>query len=310
MQKYPLHHWTPTFHSRTLSLHTGKTIYLKMECMQPVGSYKIRGIGRLCQHYAEKGIKHFVSSSGGNAGYAVAYVGRKLGIETQVFVPSNTHKIYIDLIRLQGANVKIAGKVWDEANNAAKAYVEEVGGALIPPFDHPLIWAGHSTMIEEVADMGIKPEAVVLAVGGGGLACGVIQGMQRQGWDDIPIYAIETEGAASFAAAFKAKKHVALDSINTLATTLGAKRICKQLFEYSQTYPISPITVTDHQAVLACQKFLNNHRMLIEPASGAALSVIYDQHQELQQHKSILVIVCGGIGISYELMHQFLDKTA
>jgi len=83
-----LHIRTPLIESLALSQKLGKEVSLKMENMQPTGSFKIRGIGLLCQTGKDQGIRRFVSSSGGNAGYAAAYAGRKLNVPTTVFVPS------------------------------------------------------------------------------------------------------------------------------------------------------------------------------------------------------------------------------
>ena len=85
-----LHVRTPLIESLPLSTRTGKRILLKMENLQPAGSFKIRGIGLLCEQGKRDGIGHFVSSSGGNAGYAAAYAGKQLGIQTTVFVPETT----------------------------------------------------------------------------------------------------------------------------------------------------------------------------------------------------------------------------
>lgn len=304
----PLHHKTITLESTPLSHFTGKQIWLKMECYQPVGSFKIRGIGRLCQYYVAQGKKQLVSSSGGNAGLATAYAGRKLGVEVTVFLPTTSKQIYLDAIAAEGARIEIKGDAWDEANAAALAYVEKTGGAYIPPFDHPLIWAGNSTMIDEVAEIGIKPDAVVASVGGGGLACGILSGMERQGWDDVPLITVETEGAASFTTSVKTNEWVTLAKIDSIATTLGAKRVAKTLFEWRNKHVIFPSTVSDRSAVLACQSFLNDHRVLVEPASGAALSVIYEKNEKIMQYKSILVIVCGGVGISPALLTEYLGK--
>ena len=82
-----LHIHTPLVESFPLSERTGRRILLKMENMQPVGSFKIRGIGLLCEQGKRDGVGNFVSSSGGNAGYTAAYAGRQLGIPTTVFVP-------------------------------------------------------------------------------------------------------------------------------------------------------------------------------------------------------------------------------
>jgi L-serine/L-threonine ammonia-lyase len=83
----PLHIETPLIESRALSKHLGKPVELKLDALQVPGSFKIRGIGLACQTYQESGAKRFISSSGGNAGIAVAYAGRKLGVPVVVVVP-------------------------------------------------------------------------------------------------------------------------------------------------------------------------------------------------------------------------------
>jgi L-serine/L-threonine ammonia-lyase len=85
-----LHIETPYFESQVLSRHAGRAIWLKMEALQPPGSFKIRGVGLVCQTHAQRGVKRFISSSGGNAGIAVAYAGRQLGISVTVVVPQTT----------------------------------------------------------------------------------------------------------------------------------------------------------------------------------------------------------------------------
>src|ERR1700677_2884154 len=82
----PLHIETPLLRSPQLSSLHGKNIWLKMEAMQPPGSFKIRGIGLACQEYAKRGALHFISSSAGNAGIAVAYAGRQMGLPVTVVV--------------------------------------------------------------------------------------------------------------------------------------------------------------------------------------------------------------------------------
>lgn len=302
-----LYNQTPLFESKPLSKLSGKKILLKMECLQPTGSFKIRGIGQLCQELIKKGYHQLVSSSGGNAGYAVAYAGKKLGIPVTVFVPKTTHPIFLNYLALEGAEIKIHGDVWDEAHQAAMEFVIKTHSGYVPPFDHPSIWAGHSTMIDEVIQQGEKPDAVIAAVGGGGLLCGVLEGLERHGWQDVSVFSVETAGAASFAASIKAGKLITLERIHTVATSLGAKRVANRLFEWSQKRLITPLIVSDYAAVSACRKFVDDHRVLVEPACGAALSVIYDSNKinAFSEIKSILVIVCGGVGISIDLLNQY-----
>ena len=303
-----LHSQTPLIESFTMKEKLGCPVRLKMECFQAVGSFKIRGIGHLCQEYAAQGIQHFVSSSGGNAGYAAAYVGRLLGVKVTVFVPSTTNQWFIDQIRSQKATVKIKGEVWDEAHEAALDFNAKVQGGYIPPFDHPSIWAGHSSLVDELYKQCPKPSSIVVSVGGGGLLCGILQGLYRVAWQDVPIIAVETEGAASLAACMKAQEWVELDTINTVATSLGAKRIAEQCYEWTKKHPITSITVSDKAAVRACRYFVDDFRVLVEPACGAALSVIYDKHPALLQCDDVLVIVCGGIGISLSLLEKYMQQ--
>jgi L-serine/L-threonine ammonia-lyase len=303
-----LHIETPLYESNTLSKIAGKKILLKMECFQPTGSFKIRGIGQLCQELVNKGHHQLASSSGGNAGLAVAYAGKKLGAKVIVFVPKTTNPIFLKQLELQGAEVKIQGDVWDDANQAAMEFVNINHCGFVPPFDHPSLWAGHSTMIDEIVHQCEKPDAIITAAGGGGLLCGILEGLERHQWSDVSVFSVETEGAASFAASVKAGKLVTLEKINTIATSLGAKRVASKLFEWSTKRTITPLVVSDYEAVSACRRFVDDQRALVEPACGAALSVIYNiqQIEPLKKLQSILVIVCGGVGVSIDLLDQYL----
>lgn len=305
-----LHNWTPTIYSYALSQHLECNVWLKMECFQKVGSYKIRGIGHLCQHYAQQGCDQFVASSGGNAGVAVAYAGKSLGIPVTVFLPQTSHPIFVAALKALDATVNIEGKIWDEANAAAlKFLLKHKKAAYIPPFDHPLIWEGHATMVGEVAALGIVPDAMVVSVGGGGLACGVLAGMQREGWDSVPLIAVETQGAAAFFASINAGQLVTLETVDTIATSLATKRITERLWQWHQQHPIIPLTVSDHEAALAVKHFVDDQRALVEVSSGAALAVLYEKRQELLNFNNIVVVVCGGIGISVALLDHYLNST-
>ncbi|MCZ6855219.1 MAG: pyridoxal-phosphate dependent enzyme, partial [Gammaproteobacteria bacterium] len=140
-----LHIRTPIFRDMEVEAALGKTVWLKMECLQPTGSFKIRGIGLLCQELKSSGCTRFVCSSGGNAGYAVAYAGRELSLPVLVVVPSTTPDSTRQALALMGAEVQVIGDVWDEADVEAQELALEEGVAYIPPFDHPTLWRGHST---------------------------------------------------------------------------------------------------------------------------------------------------------------------
>ena len=300
----PLHIETPLITSRRLSQISGRSIWLKMDALQVPGSFKVRGVGHACTEYFNRGARRFVSSSGGNAGLAVAYAGRSMGVPVTVVVPQTTSERAKELLRLEDAEVIVHGASWQEANELALSMVGPTD-AFLHPFDDPLLWQGHATVIDEVAQSGLEPDAVVLSVGGGGLLSGVAEGLHRNSWSHIPIIAVETEGAASFYAAALAEHTVQLDQINSIATSLGAKRVCEQSVKWSKVHTIHSVLVSDKSAVNACERFLADHRVLVEPACGASLALAYENSPALQPFEKVLVIVCGGATATVDQFKQW-----
>ncbi|KAM5237748.1 L-serine dehydratase/L-threonine deaminase [Ctenodactylus gundi] len=304
----PLHVKTPIRDSMTLSKVAGTSIHLKMESAQPSGSFKIRGIGHLCKTWAERGCKHFVCSSAGNAGMAAAYAARKLGIPATIVVPSTTPPLTIERLKSEGATVTVGGEMLDEAFKLAKALAENnQGWVYVHPFDDPLIWEGHMSIVRELRDsLRTKPGAIVLSVGGGGLLCGVVQGLQEVGWGDVPVIAMETLGAHSFHAATKAGRLVSLPRITSVAKALGVNTVGAQALKLFREHPIFSEVISDQDAVAAIEKFVDDEKILVEPACGAALGAVYGHVLRRLQAEgrlrtpltSVVVIVCGGSNIS------------
>ncbi|XP_033901082.3 L-serine dehydratase/L-threonine deaminase isoform X1 [Acipenser ruthenus] len=308
------HLLTPLLESLELSKLAGTTVYLKMDNAQPSGSFKIRGIGHLCQKVASTGCKGFVCSSGGNAGLATAFVAKKLGVPATIVVPSSSSDLVIHKLRDHGATVQVFGKVWDDANEEAHRLADSEGLQYIPPFDHPLIWEGHASIVKELkAYLPTKPGAIVVAVGGGGLLCGVVEGLKEVGWEDVPIVAMETKGADCLNAAMKAGKLVTLPDITSAAKCLGAKTVCTQAFEYAQQESIISEVISDLQALQAVERFLDEERVLVELACGAALSAVYSGVTRRLQEEGrlptplgpLVVIVCGGSSISLAQLQEY-----
>lgn len=302
-----LHIHSPFVQSQPYSRRLGKPVWLKMEAAQPSGSFKLRGIGALCEAQRAAGAQRFVSSSGGNAGLAVAYCGRKLGVPVAVVVPESTPQRARDLIRQEGAELIVHGAAWAEANAYAQSLIGP-GDAFVHPFDDPVIWQGHATLVDEMAASGHKPGAILLAVGGGGLLCGVMEGLQRNGWSSVPVIAVETEGADCFARSIAQGKPVELPTISSVATSLGAKRPCDGALEWAARREIYNVVVSDTQAVKAALRFLDEHRMVVEPACGAALAALDGGHPALKAADSIAVVVCGGATVTAQQLQDLAAR--
>ena len=303
-----MHIRTPLIESLTLSQRWNKRVFLKLENLQPTGSFKIRGIGLLCESGFKEGKRCFVSSSGGNAGYAAAYAAKELKVQITVFVPSTTSYDFRRRIESLGAEIRVSGNVWDETHKAALTFSREHNALYISPFDHPLIWRGHSSIVDEISEEIEKPDAVVVSVGGGGLLCGVVDGLKRHSWNDVPVVAVETEGTASFAASQKANRLVTLKEITGVAKSLGAKTVAAQTLECANNHPISSVVVTDRDAVSACISFANDHRFLVEPACGASLSIAYNNIPILNKARTVVIVVCGGIGVSLVDLQKWQEE--
>ena len=247
---------TPLLESRALSERLGKSVWLKMEAMQPTGSFKARGIGHACAVYKERGAQRFVSSSGGNAGLAVAYAGRKLGVPVLVVVPETTSERAKHLIGMESAEVVVHGKSWDEANRFALASCTSAD-AFLHPFDDPLLWEGHATMIDEVARAGLTPDAVVLSVGGGGLLCGAVEGLRRNGWEDVPL---DRRGnrrrrlVCTLARGRRARRIAGDHEHRDIARR--AQRVRRSAVACTKRRPVTSVVVSDRQAVAGCYRII------------------------------------------------------
>ena len=301
-----LHIETPLLSSDAFAagLAPGKRVWLKMEALQPSGSFKLRGIGHACAVYAARGARRVVASSGGNAGLAAAHAARALGLPALVVVPETTSARARDLLARAGAEVCVHGLSFQEANAHAQSLLGSQD-AFIHPFDDPLLWEGHASMIDEVARAGLRPGAVVLAVGGGGLLSGVVAGLRRQGWNEVPVFAVETGGADSYARSLAAGERIELPAIASIATSLGARQVSEHAFGLARTHPITPVVVSDREAVDACLRFMDEHRVVVEPACGAALALAWREGGPLAAFDDVLVIVCGGATATVEQLQAW-----
>ena len=276
-----------------------------MDCFQPTGSFKIRGIGALCEQLARQGAKGFLSSSGGNAGLAVAYAGKHLAIQTTIVVPNTTTERVCERMRALQAKVIRHGDVWDDSDRYARRMALEQGWSYIHPFDNPVLWRGHASLIRELKAQGPKPDILVCSVGGGGLLCGVLEGLYEQNWSDVEVVAVETTGAASLRASVQAGALVSIPAITSIAKTLGARQVASRAYQWTKEHSIHCLEVSDRQALTACMELGDEFQVLVEPACGAAYAALFLAADIVRKAQRISVIVCGGRGVDTDTLLEY-----
>ena len=287
-----------------------------------------RGIGNFILKAAERNPDtpvHFFISSGGNAGLAAVLAAQTLGHPCSVVVPTSCKPYMIAKLKVAGAHEVVQhGASWREADAHLKEVVMKkaheqsgVKGVYVPPFDGEDIWDGAATMVEEwEKQLGVlegkekaAADVVICSVGGGGLFSGLCQGIEASS-SKTQIIAVETKGADSLNQSVKAKYLVTLPGITSIATSLGATQVCSTALAYALEDNVSSIVVTDKEAVSACLMFAEEERMLVEPACGASLAVIYGDMlkrvvEDVREDMKVIVVVCGGSTVGLEMLMKF-----
>ncbi|KAJ0419095.1 tryptophan synthase beta subunit-like PLP-dependent enzyme [Aspergillus carlsbadensis] len=334
---------TPLIESTCLSKTAGCRVFLKLELLQPSGSFKSRGIGNLIrnalQDPANAGKQlHCYSSSGGNAGLAAVYAARDLDCPCSVIVPHSTKPMIIQKLRDAGATDVIQhGDSWFEADTyLRKTFIEgqDEGAATrsvyVPPFDHPDVWQGAATMVDEIErqmparEGGTFPaDVLVCSVGGGGLFNGVIEGLGRhmQSREDggrVRVLAVETKGADSLALALNEGCLKSLPAITSLATSLGALQVAPQTLKNAQSPPagveVSSVVGSDAEAARGSIRLADALRLQAELACGISVEVgssaarLKGVVPDLSPETRVVIIVCGGSNITAEMLAQYRGK--
>lgn len=295
-------------------------VLFKMESEQPSGSFKLRGIGHLVHESikearalrTEKPIQVF-ALSGGNAGLAAAYSARHYKVACTVVVPSATMASVITRLEKLGARVILHGASIQHADMFARELMatelDRYHGVYCHPFDNPLIWQGHATMMDEIFHHQLasedreKVKAVVCLVGGGGLYNGIKTGLERNN-STADCLLVETKQAPTLTEAVKARSVVMLDSVKSMATSLACSFVSEDTLEKffkNDTNKSHLLAIDDKEALRGSIAYHRDFGHSVEPACGAALSVVYNHLDFLTSNVSlspddiVVVVVCGGV---------------
>ncbi|KAL6855779.1 threonine dehydratase [Trichoderma novae-zelandiae] len=341
---------TPLVKSNTLSEVAGCNVFLKLENLQPSGSFKSRGIGnymmaKLAAQGPDAAKAHFYCSSGGNAGLACVHAAITLGCQATIVVPLSTTAYTIDKLRQAGASDVIQmGASWQEADDyLTGTLMEEAranGGVAIyvPPFNAQEIWDGNAGISHEVARQiptmvkhypvsvdgasdddatarMANVDAIICSVGGGGLLSGIVQGLDDLSMSQTRVIAVETLGTDSLHQAVQKGELITLPAITSLATTLGARTVCRRAFEYGLRDQVSTVVLSDAEAIAACKRFASEERFLVELSCSVCPAVVYGGRLKelvpgLNKNSVIVIVICGGSNISYEILEQYVSSLA
>ncbi|KAK8168112.1 tryptophan synthase beta subunit-like PLP-dependent enzyme [Phyllosticta citrichinensis] len=314
---------TPLIESKALSKAAGCRVLLKLDLLQPSGSFKLRGISTYILYHLKNHprphLSHFYSASGGNAGLACVVAATTLGRPATIVTPTTTSPSMLRRLRDAGAAAII---VHGDTLAASERFVRDVllgsggqgehDGVFVPPFDDALIWAGNSSIVDELADqmpLGRQPDAIVCSVGGGGLLAGLLQGLRRccsptpasattssrRAWSPraTTVVAAETEGAASLAAALHAGRPVTLAGISSQARSLGCVRVAQGAYDEVVesiastpgqkqaatdstavlSSPVKSVVLSDADAARGCVVLADEDRLMVELACGVSVAV-------------------------------------
>lgn len=286
---------THLVYSDYFSEQCGNKVYIKPENMQLTGAYKIRGayykISTLSDEDRSKGL---VAASAGNHAQGVAYAAKAYSVPATIVMPTTTPLIKVNRTESYGAKVILKGDVYDEAADFAIKYAEEKGMTFIHPFDDPVVATGQGTIAMEIIKDLPLVDAILVPVGGGGLATG-ISVLAKQLKPNIKIIAVEPAGANSLQKSMEAGKVVTMKEVHTIADGTAVKTPGKNVFPYLQKNVDEIITVEDDELVVAFLDMVENHKMVVE--NSGLLTIAALKHLKFKDQKVVSVLSGGNIDI-------------
>jgi threonine dehydratase len=279
---------TPVLEVEPEMFGTPGSIALKLECDQHTGSFKPRGAFNriLSSEVPDAGV---IAASGGNFGLAVAYAASRLGHQAEVFVPESTPEVKIHKLRAYGAKVKVTGRFYAEALEAAEARRADSGALWMHAFDQPEMVAGNGTVGPEWEEQVRELDTLLVAVGGAGLIAGIAAWFRG----DARVVGVETEGTASLAAALAHGAPVDVEIGGIAADSLGARRVGDIGFAIARRF-VDRVTVVDDEAVRQAQRALwENLRIVVEPGAAAPPAALLSGAYRPAEGERVGVLLCG-----------------
>ena len=272
-------------------------VWLKLESLQPIGAFKIRGaytaMRRLSSAARQRGV---ITYSSGNHGQAVALAAKKLGLRAVVVMPETAPAVKIDGVKRWGGETVFAGRTSEDRQVRAEALAAQDGLAIVPPFDHEDIVAGQATVALEILEELPDVETIAVPVGGGGLISGVVAGIGASG-SRATVWGVEPTGAPKLSRSLAAGTPVRLPSTASLADGLITLTVGRIPFAILQRYraTVGGVILVDDDSLRDAMHYLYQEcRLAIEP-SGAATTAAVRSGQLKPSGPTVLVVSGGNV---------------
>lgn len=271
-------------------------VWIKEELFQRTGSFKPRGALSVMLDLDAAALARGVTGvSAGNHAISLAYCAQVLGSSAKVVMPKSANPFRIQVCRELGAEVELVDDV-----HQAFARVREIeatqGRIFVHPYEGPKTALGTATLgvefVDQVRDASETLDAVVVAAGGGGLSAGVACAVKQMS-PATAVYVVEPEGADSMSRSFRAGSPQAIDSVRTIADSLGAPRCEPYSFALNRRFVDAVVLVSDDQIREAMRLTFRVAKLVVEPAGAAALAALMFPLRQRLEGRTVGLVVCG-----------------
>ena len=278
-----------------LSRRIGNQVLLKREDLQPVFSFKLRGaynrMARLSAAELERGV---IAASAGNHAQGVALASQRLGCRAVIVMPVTTPEMKVRSVAARGAEVVLHGDTYDEACSEAKRLERERGLTFIHPFDDPEVIAGQGTIgLEILRQCSEPPDAIYVAVGGGGLIAGVAAYVKSL-WPRVQVIGVEPVDADAMTRSLACGERVRLEQVGLFADGVAVRQVGELTFELAREYVDAMVTVDTDEICAAIKDVFEDTRSILEPAGALAVAGMKkDVQARGLSGRTLVAIACG-----------------
>lgn len=287
---------TPLQFNAQLSEFYGCNVYLKREDLQIVRSYKIRGaynkIVSLSEKEKQKGI---VCASAGNHAQGVAYSCKMLNIKGTIFMPSTTPSQKVNQVKLFGkehVDIVLVGDTFDDAHSAAVKFCKDKAASFVHPFDDLKVIEGQATIAKEIIEVAdFKIDYVLVPIGGGGLAAGVISYFSHTA-AGTKIIGVEPEGAPSMYVSIRNGVNTELASIDKFVDGAAVKKVGDKTFTICKEGLSEIVLVPEGKVCTTILNLYNQQAIVVEPAGALTITAL-DFLREKLKDKNVICVVSG-----------------